>query len=273
SWKTEDIPERFIGWTKSWKQINPDYAYVLWTDISNRQLVESDFPWFLSTYDNLPRAIHRADAVRYCYMYKYGGIYADIDVEALKPMSNLFERLRKRELAIRSKNWKFGIDPVNQETWSLDYGNKYQLGSDIDLVIPLMSGDINLAHNIPNAWLASKPGHSFWIWTLLSIQEKFQTNSHLHEVEGLTGPVALLSAFNQWINDHHEVNQVHVKGIGKKETISFAPPGVIFPYDWYHGNEHRVYCSAESDSFNADKCKSIVANNDSYSITYWATPK
>jgi mannosyltransferase OCH1-like enzyme len=32
----------------------------------------------------------RADSARYMYMYKYGGLYADLDMECLRPMDELF---------------------------------------------------------------------------------------------------------------------------------------------------------------------------------------
>ncbi|KAJ1562433.1 hypothetical protein HK096_009888 [Nowakowskiella sp. JEL0078] len=52
-------------------------------DDDNRKLVAEHFPWFLETYDRLPKSIHKADATRYCYMYKFGGFYADFDVEVI----------------------------------------------------------------------------------------------------------------------------------------------------------------------------------------------
>src|SRR5690606_15288628 len=38
------------------------------------------FPWFLETYDSYPYDIQRVDVVRYFLLYKYGGIYSDLDI-------------------------------------------------------------------------------------------------------------------------------------------------------------------------------------------------
>lgn len=37
-----------------------------------RRLLEEHYPWFLKTYDALPKPIMRADAIRSFYMHRYG---------------------------------------------------------------------------------------------------------------------------------------------------------------------------------------------------------
>ena len=45
----------------------------LWTDEDNRRLVTDHYPWFLDTYDSLPKPVMKADASRYLYMHHIGG--------------------------------------------------------------------------------------------------------------------------------------------------------------------------------------------------------
>ena len=45
----------------------------LWTDEDNRKLVLDHYPWFLDTYDALPKPVMKADSVRYLYMHHLGG--------------------------------------------------------------------------------------------------------------------------------------------------------------------------------------------------------
>ena len=45
----------------------------LWTDEDNRRLVTEHYPWFLDTYDSLPKPVMKADASRYLYMHHMGG--------------------------------------------------------------------------------------------------------------------------------------------------------------------------------------------------------
>ena len=63
--------------------------------------------------------------MRIFYMHRFGGMYADLDMEALRDMGPLLLGSREPVLAYLSDTWQ-------------------------------------LRHNIPNAWMASPPGHPFW---------------------------------------------------------------------------------------------------------------
>lgn len=89
SWKTRHLLPIFKNMSATWKSCYPSWKYVLWTDADNRNLVEKHFPWFLQRYNLLPKNIMRADAARYMYMYLYGGIYADLDTECVRPFEPL----------------------------------------------------------------------------------------------------------------------------------------------------------------------------------------
>lgn len=43
-----------------WKEMNPGWKYRIWTDDTMRELIISDFPWFLSQYDRYIYPIQRA---------------------------------------------------------------------------------------------------------------------------------------------------------------------------------------------------------------------
>ena len=51
----------------------------LWTDVKSRELIATEYPWFLNTFDNYSQPIQRADAIRYFVLAHYGGIYIDLD--------------------------------------------------------------------------------------------------------------------------------------------------------------------------------------------------
>lgn len=51
----------------------------LWTDAKSRELIATEYPWFLSTFDNYTHPIQRADAIRYFVLAHYGGVYIDLD--------------------------------------------------------------------------------------------------------------------------------------------------------------------------------------------------
>ena len=101
TWKTNEIPERWRSWQQSWRDRHPDYAYRYWTDADNREFMALHYPDYLDVYDGHKLGVHRADMVRYFILRHFGGIYADMDFEALKPLDPLLE----------GKSLVFGLEP------------------------------------------------------------------------------------------------------------------------------------------------------------------
>ena len=90
TWKTKNIPSNWQSSHDSWKKYHPEWEYKLWTDDDNRKFIQDKFPWFLQTFDNFPYGIQRADVIRYCILYEYGGLYSDLDIEPLENLDDLF---------------------------------------------------------------------------------------------------------------------------------------------------------------------------------------
>lgn len=95
--------------------------------------VQQQYPEMLSVFQGYPNAILRADAARYFLLDHFGGVYADLDTECLRP-----------------------IEPLLAEG---------------DLLLPLepeehldsrIVKDAKLKRVVGNAWIASVPGHDFW---------------------------------------------------------------------------------------------------------------
>ncbi|KAK9861333.1 hypothetical protein WJX84_001856, partial [Apatococcus fuscideae] len=192
SWRSEEVPEKFQSWAQTWRTNHPDWSYVLWTDESNRNLVAEHFPHLLPVYDAFPEAIIRADTARILYMKQYGGCYADLDFESLKPLDPL---LRDLPIALA----KMGHSD------------------------PKSVGEI-AQHSIPNAFMCSSPGHPYWDFALRHIVEKVAreavvTDSNWDHVEQTAGPGMLHAACEDW-----------TATIG--EAIPLLPPESIYPYDW-----------------------------------------
>lgn len=95
--KTEEIAPHLQGFQASWKRLNPEYDYQLWTDSRLEAFVRDQAPEFLPLYLAYPRPICRADLGRYLVLNLIGGVYADLDCQCLQPIDPLLEN---RELAI-----------------------------------------------------------------------------------------------------------------------------------------------------------------------------
>lgn len=85
TWKTKtDVNPVLEHWSESWKRHHPGYEYELWDDNDCYDFISNNYPWFLQKYMSYSDNIYRADAVRYFYLYHYGGIYVDIDTMCLQ---------------------------------------------------------------------------------------------------------------------------------------------------------------------------------------------
>ncbi|TPX34705.1 hypothetical protein SmJEL517_g02673 [Synchytrium microbalum] len=217
--------QRLKAWSNTCKRLHPMWEYRLWTDEDNDRIVHEHYVWFLPTYKSFKKPILKVDSVRYMYMHRYGGVYADLDVECLRPMDSL-----------------------------LDAGQ---------VLVPLMSSEYALIHNIPNAWMASVPGHMFWIFMLLNVMKRAKLkDADTRLPEEITGPVPLYETYYNWVENYG------VDGLG----VTLLAPGLIFPYAWNTKIEaEREVCWAVSSKHNTTACKELldVKKLGSYTISYW----
>jgi len=88
TWKTETIPERWKDAVDSCKKIHKGYRYILWTDKMIYKFVRKFYPDFYPTFKSYTYDIQRWDAFRYLVLYKYGGIYLDMDLVCKKKLSD-----------------------------------------------------------------------------------------------------------------------------------------------------------------------------------------
>lgn len=82
TWKSELMKQDYVNSFDNWSKLHPGFTHVLWTDEDNDLLVSTWFPQYLSSYQWLPLVIQKTDFVRLMYLYRYGGIYADMDYVA-----------------------------------------------------------------------------------------------------------------------------------------------------------------------------------------------
>lgn len=72
------------------KKFAPEYEHIVWDDNECENFMNEFFnPNILLTFRQLKGA-HKADLFRYCYLYKYGGVYLDIKTELIKPLKKVF---------------------------------------------------------------------------------------------------------------------------------------------------------------------------------------
>ena len=107
-WKfdTLNFEERDLNTARSWTKQNPSYRYEVLTDQNDLAWVEKtfgpegfnrvDIVWI---YRELTAKIIKADLLRYLIMYVEGGVYTDIDVEALRSIDHFIpERYNEHDI-------------------------------------------------------------------------------------------------------------------------------------------------------------------------------
>jgi hypothetical protein len=160
TWKNEKVPASLAPCQESWKRLNPDWEYRLWTDADNDALVRDEFPSLLDLYRSLPRAIHRADFARVLYLWRFGGLYVDLDIEALRPADELLDDrscLLGREPKLHAERLR-GVQDI-----------------------------------VCNAAMASAPNHPFWEKMIEEIGERSTQGGE--DPVWMTGPLCLQAAY------------------------------------------------------------------------------
>jgi mannosyltransferase OCH1-like enzyme len=79
------IPTKSVEFIKKIKELHPDFEYRLWTD-------KDINPYNFNNYNYILQSksfAQKADIMRYEILYRYGGIYLDIDFEVFKKLDNL----------------------------------------------------------------------------------------------------------------------------------------------------------------------------------------
>jgi hypothetical protein len=89
-----EIPVRLREYQRSWWTYHPAWEYLFWDDAANEQLLAEYYPEFNGYFHDVEPSILRWDLVRLAYLHRFGGVYADMDCEALRPLDPLLQGSR-----------------------------------------------------------------------------------------------------------------------------------------------------------------------------------
>ena len=84
--KTNRVPLFMKDYIDTWTDKNPEYEYRFYNDEDILAFLKNDFPDFLEGYKKLKYGASKADIWRYLTIYKYGGVYADMDCLCKTPL-------------------------------------------------------------------------------------------------------------------------------------------------------------------------------------------
>lgn len=93
TWRTGELPMLFQKFQDNNKEINKDLEFKLWNheneDSDIDQLIKTEFSEIYHIYKKCKFGVQKADIARIAILYKYGGVYFDLDILAIKPISEL----------------------------------------------------------------------------------------------------------------------------------------------------------------------------------------
>jgi hypothetical protein len=171
-------------------------------------------------------------------MFREGGVYADMDTWLLRKLDSLHRAFTECQ------------------------GQK--------AIVAMLSEDVEFRHNIPNAWMASSPGHPFWLFLVRVIQERY-TDILMREaqgdkdadvgVESLTGPVVLKEAYDTWQCT-----------FGDMANIEAIEAGYVFVSNWNDEEKasyFRKKCQAEQITTEQQQKQCLKAFPRAHVLTFW----
>lgn len=168
TWKTDDLPQREQAFADGWKRLNPGFDYRLFDDAACEGLIADAAPEFLPDYRAFPFPVMRADFFRYAAIWALGGVYADVDMECLRPIAPLLE-LGDAILSV-----EVSLTAARQR--ELGYARPYQ---------------------IANCVFAARPRHPFMRAAMERCIELARARSGIErrDIEDITGPRMLTRLF------------------------------------------------------------------------------
>ncbi|XP_064619392.1 uncharacterized protein LOC135482866 isoform X2 [Lineus longissimus] len=189
TWMTRKVPTTTKSWIQSWRKFNPDWEYWFWTDEDALLLVKKKYPQYLKYFTKYEKAIQKADVMRYFVLHEFGGVYADIDIAAVKsltPLTTSHYAIVSQEPFAHSKVY-----------WGW---RKY---------MPC------------NAFMASSKGHQYLKMIVETIPRNYYGNKK-SDVMNKTGPMMV----GRILNDYKEQNKYNYT---IKDTVYLADPDVFHP--------------------------------------------
>jgi len=97
-----------------------NYEYKLWDLKDCEKLIEEEFSEYSQLWKDFRFDIQRCDFIRYCILYKFGGLYLDCDIRPMKNIDAVFSSLATEE-PIYFVHWD---DDKNKKPYNAVMGSK-----------------------------------------------------------------------------------------------------------------------------------------------------
>lgn len=90
-WNDENVPQAYEKFIASWRFHHPEATIRIWTFAEGEQIIADYYPDLYELFMQYDLPIQKANVLRYVLLHMFGGIYADLDMFCLKPLTALYE--------------------------------------------------------------------------------------------------------------------------------------------------------------------------------------
>ena len=126
--------------TERCKAVNADFEYRFWDDAAMDAFVASTYPQHHEWWKAMTPVIKKVDTSRYFLMHHFGGVYVDVDVDCIRPVSEVAAALPRGT------------------AWNGGYPECFQLMSDAHHAFwPWMIDRIHATLENADAWTSTGP--------------------------------------------------------------------------------------------------------------------
>lgn len=253
TWKTTaSIPTVFNQCRATWKAHHPRSEYFIADDAHILSWLAENAHRFPTGIRPDRPFIHTIDMFRYCHLLTYGGMFVDLDMYCLRPMSEFLD----------------------------------QCEDAVVLASAQMTDEMQI-HTIPNAWMYSgTPRHPFWILLLAMAVSRQAADPR---VDWAVGSVLLRDAYlrySELSSGRRLMAEPHVAELAELNEVTIGEslprvvlldPQAIYPVSWglpQHKPIMDVFRSCRADPGSAtitDEMLEMVPRSDNtFAFTFWA---
>ena len=169
----DKIPDKYHKNIELIKNHYKTWTYILWTDESIKQILNDKE---LKLYNGYKYMHQKIDFSKYVILYKYGGMYIDIDAKSLKPIDPLLEQYKDKDLIISKINSNYIENLVGCNALEC-YNNGIIISSKNDFILKKM------------------------IERCLETRNHYLDFNKMNSINYTTGPGMLTKVINKYKND------------------------------------------------------------------------
>ena len=176
-----------------WQEINPEFGYQYFDEDSCRKFIQRFYPEnVLRAYDIVIPGAYKADLWRYCFLAKFGGVYADIRSEPVCALRTILSAHDRQPFSFVCTRDMEGKDL---------HGRAY----------------------LYNAFIAAVPAHPFIIAALERTVDNILNRKYGRDILDISGPACLGAAANivlkRPIDSHFELGDHDHPAAGRYKIL------------------------------------------------------